>query len=202
LVCYRTTCKHQLTQIYILTIKQKHHYPTAASQIIKGETGSRLNAAVEMFYAFNPIAERIRGVVETIDPHYAKLQLELRAKLANTTPFAKLISQADLCIFEGREILFNKQSTKHVDSQDPPWGWAVLLALGTFTKGGELNVHPLNLKLRYLPGDLIMLRGRVLEHSVELWSGGQRISIPIFTHTASWEAVGLLPLLDGFQWKG
>jgi hypothetical protein len=39
------------------------------------------------------------------------------------------------------------------------------------------------------PGDIIFLRGRVLRHATMDWEGGQRVSIPVFTHTSTWRLV-------------
>ena len=62
---------------------------------------------------------------------------------------------------------------------------------GTFTEGGELFIEELNLLIRYLPGDLIVIRGHFLKHSVRPWSGGQRISVVYFSHEAFWKYFGL-----------
>ena len=54
----------------------------------------------------------------------------------------------------------------------------------------------LNLRVCLLPGDFVLIRGRVLEHMIEEWDGGQRISIPHFTHTSLWRDCGLEDLVD------
>ncbi|KZP14426.1 hypothetical protein FIBSPDRAFT_689361, partial [Athelia psychrophila] len=83
--------------------------------------------------------------------------------------------------YEGREILFNKVSPLHTDTQDPPYSWAVLAAFGT-TTSVEMRLPQLNLRVAFNPGDLLAIRGRVLKHSTTHWDAGQRIVIPHFTH--------------------
>jgi hypothetical protein len=84
-------------------------------------------------------------------------------------------------------LLFNLQAPPHNDLRTPPAEWTPLLAAGNFTSGGCLYIHDIKLRLRYLPGDLIFIRGHSLKHSVEKWDGGQRISVVYFTHESMWK---------------
>ncbi|KAF8834993.1 hypothetical protein BDN67DRAFT_913812 [Paxillus ammoniavirescens] len=63
---------------------------------------------------------------------------------------------------EGQEVLFNRFSGRHIDSQDPQAAYAGLFAAGSFTSGGYLHLHQLNLQIRFFPGDFILVRGGVL----------------------------------------
>ncbi|KZP27388.1 hypothetical protein FIBSPDRAFT_730851, partial [Athelia psychrophila] len=92
--------------------------------------------------------------------------------------------------YEAREILFNIQKEVHVDKQDPPLSWVVDLALGEH-KGGHLVLPQLGLRIRLEPGDMIMLRGRMIRHGVEDWTGGQRICMPHFTHSSTWRMMNM-----------
>jgi hypothetical protein len=47
---------------------------------------------------------------------------------------------------EGRAIMYNRQ-----------------------TPGGDLYIPRLKLRIRYLPGDMVVLRGRILPHEVRAW---------------------------------
>jgi hypothetical protein len=75
-------------------------------------------------------------------------------------------------------------------------GYAGLYAAGDFKTGGHVFFPRLRLRVRLLPGDFILIRGRVLEHEIEAFDGGQRISIPHFTHTSLWRDCGLADLVD------
>ena len=111
------------------------------------------------------------------------------AKNSRPTSPATITSPEDLLIYEDHEILYNRTSTLHTDSSDPQNGWAILTAFGTF-KGGYVRLPNLGLRIRLEPGDAIALRGRVIPHEVEAWDGGQRISIPHFTHSSVWRSMG------------
>jgi hypothetical protein len=99
------------------------------------------------------------------------------------------LCQLDPLIYEGRELLWNRSSGLHTDSQDPPLGWAILAAFGDFTDG-VIELPNLGLKIRYGPGDVVAIRGKVIPHEVPDTYKGQRISIPHFTHSTTWRAVG------------
>jgi hypothetical protein len=92
---------------------------------------------------------------------------------------------------EGRAIMFNRQTPLHPDRLDPFTSWAIMIALGDFQNGGDLYVPRLKLRIRFLPGDMIAIRGRILPHEVEAWSGGQRVSIAHFTHQSLWDSFGM-----------
>lgn len=64
-----------------------------------------------------------------------------------------------------------------------------MIAFGAFTKGGHCYIKRLKLRILYLPGDAIIIPGRI--HEVEEWGPGQRISIAHFTHTSLRESEGM-----------
>lgn len=116
-------------------------------------------------------------------------RLYTSTKNSRPTSPATITSPEDLLIYEDHEILYNRTSTLHTDSSDPQNGWAILTAFGTF-KGGYVRLPNLGLHIRLEPGDAIALRGQVIPHEVEAWDGGQRISIPHFTHSSVWRSMG------------
>ena len=105
-------------------------------------------------------------------------------------------ASVDPLLMEGRELLFNCLSGPHRDSLDPRLAYAGLYAAGNFTSRGYLYFRQLKLRVHLLPGDFVLLWGRVLEHEIEAWEGGQCISIPHFTHTSLWRDCGLSHLVD------
>jgi len=110
--------------------------------------------------------------------------------LRDKHPHAKAWSAIDGLLWEGRAFQFNRQTPLHPDSTDPPQCWVALVTLGNF-QGGELFLPRLNLRMSYQPGTIILLRGHILPHEVEDFSGGQRISIAHFTHESLWQELGL-----------
>ena len=93
--------------------------------------------------------------------------------------------------------MFNRKLGPHKDSQDLKGGYAGLYALRNF-KGGKLRVNLLkgSIRIRLEPSDVIIFRGRVFEHWVKDWTGGQRISMPHFTHMSLWKRFSLEHLVD------
>ncbi|KIN94298.1 hypothetical protein M404DRAFT_168700, partial [Pisolithus tinctorius Marx 270] len=136
------------------------------------------------------LSRSINQVLHVIDPgFYAKIT-HLREVVEEKFPAVKAFNRDDPLLFEGREIIFNRKSGPHVDRQDPQMGWVALVALGEFT-GGNLHCPQLGLDVRLEPGDVILLRGRVVRHQIKDWDEEQRIVIAHFTHTCLWEAAGL-----------
>lgn len=139
---------------------------------------------------FRVLTGRLNRVLELLDEEAAKQYEHLRTIATGGMEYLRAINTLDPSYWQGRVILFNRQTPCHRDTRNPPAEWTPLHAAGCFTKGGSLFIHELNLRLRYLPGDLILLRGCLLSHSVEPWSGGQRISTAYFSHESFWRYFG------------
>jgi hypothetical protein len=103
---------------------------------------------------------------------------------------------SDPILWQGRILMFNIMSPRHLDARNPPAEWTPLHAAGSFTTGRDLIIWQLGLRLRYRPGDLVFIRGGILEHSVEDWGVGQRISAVYLTHKAFWNWYKLRLSLD------
>lgn len=122
---------------------------------------------------FRILTKRLNGVLDLLDEGAADQYRNLRTVSMGEMQYLRGINTLDPSYWQGRVILFNRQTPRHRDIRNPPAEWTPLHAAGGFTEGGSLFIHELNLRLRYLPGDLIFLRGSLLSHSVEPWSGGQ-----------------------------
>jgi hypothetical protein len=152
-------------------------------------TAASFTATCRLWHELDLLSHRVNTVLKLLDPvFYAKLE-KLR-ELANARPFIQALHEIDVLLLEGREFLFNRKSGLHKDSHDPQLGWAVLFALGNF-KGGYVHLPHLGLRVRLEPGDMVLIRGRVVQHEIEDWEGGQRISVPHFTHTSLWREFGM-----------
>jgi hypothetical protein len=133
------------------------------------------------------LSHQINTAIGLLDPPYYEKLVRLRQKMNDNSSYLRALNSLDPLMVEGREFLFNRCIGLHTDKSDPQLGWAILIALGDF-KGGHVSIPQVGLRVRLEPGDAVMIRGRVLEHEIEPWEGGQRISIPHFTHTSLWEA--------------
>jgi hypothetical protein len=153
------------------------------------KSGDSFNAMCQLIFQLRLLSHRINAFLKFADPdHHAEL-LKVVEKINALIPSYKSLCAIDPLLYEGREILFNRLSGLHTDSQDPPLGYAILAAFGDF-KGGYVYLPNLGLRIRLHPGDVILLRGRVVPHVIEEWDEGQRICIPHFTHSSTWRAAG------------
>jgi hypothetical protein len=142
------------------------------------------------------LSKRINETIEWVDLVFFQALTDLHERATAKHPSLAAWTSVDPLLFEARELLFNRISGRHRDSQDPKLAYAGLFAAGNFTSGGQIFFPQLNLQVRLLPGDFVLIQGRVLEHQIEGWKGGQRISIPHFTHTSLWRDCELADLVD------
>lgn len=140
---------------------------------------------------------RVNVLAKTLDPKHHYDSEKLKEMLMSRYPGYRAISFMDDLVYDGREILWNVRSGLHTDPQDPTFSYATLTIFGKDFIGGHLYLPNLGLRIRMQPGDIVMFRGRVLRHVIEDWTGGQRISIPHFTHTSTWRMARGFLQLDG-----
>jgi hypothetical protein len=141
--------------------------------------------------AFKMTSLRINYLLKYLDcKQYAALQ-ELKQAVHSKYAFAKALDSIDPLLMEGRAIMWNRQTSLHLDATDPVRAWVALVVLGEFTEG-YLWIPILNLQMWYEPGTILLIRGHILPHEVEAWVGGQRVSIVHFTHQSLWDEFELV----------
>jgi len=158
------------------------------AQILGNAT--RFTAATAAAREMSFTSERINGMLKNLDPAAFKRYSEFNTRLKQAHAHVNAINAVDPIVYQGRIILFNRKTPFHADTQGPPSEWNCLHALGHFT-GGSFRIRRLGLRMRYEPGDMFFIRGSILEHEVEDFEGGQRISVTYFSHTNVWEEMGL-----------
>ncbi|KZT00137.1 uncharacterized protein LAESUDRAFT_666786, partial [Laetiporus sulphureus 93-53] len=161
---------------------------TPSVDFIRNATTLRHSTAIVK--SMRILSLRVNAIIKAGDPRFYKHAVVIREKMEKDNTAAELLGSIDPLVLEGREILVNSQSSTHVDRYDPILAWVIIVALGNF-KGGHIYFPSLGLKVRLLPGDAVMMRGRILPHKVEDWEGTQRISIPHFTHLSIWKKYGM-----------
>lgn len=166
------------------------------SQDMVGYTSQSNRAHQEVVGSLDILSHRVNAILEFMDPQHYAHAVELRRRVHSMFPFTRSIAAIDPLVYEGREILANVQMSDHTDRFDPIWGNAIIAGAGEH-RDGYLRFPNLGLRVRLNPGDIVMFRGRVLRHSVEPWSGGQRISIPHFTHSTVWKMMGMEECVGG-----
>ena len=140
------------------------------------------------------LAHRVNSCYKHAVPEFYKALQVFHKKHTESCAGIEAMTSIDPLLVEGRELLYNVQLAKHLDRQDPIRSMAAFAVFGDF-QGGYLRCEDLGYRMRFRPGDLILLRGRVVAHEIEAFTG-QRISIPHFTHTSCWRALGLESLVN------
>jgi hypothetical protein len=98
-------------------------------------------------------------------------------------------------MFLGKSVIYSRRTPLHFDNKEAPEGWSPLVVMGDCDTG-MLSLPRLGVKFPYLPGTLVMLRGRLIDHEVVEWDGkGRRICVAHFTHEAEWDFTGVSPPL-------
>jgi hypothetical protein len=150
-------------------------------------------AACESFvYEIRLLSERMNTALSLIDPKAFEAHEELRRKLIDKYTYARGRAAIDAILFQGRSIIYNRQTPNHLDRRDPYIGWTPLVVFGRFT-GGKIRIRRLGLRMSFLPGTCIWIRGRVLAHEIEVFEGGQRVSIAHFCHDSVWNMMAVEP---------
>jgi hypothetical protein len=154
------------------------------------KSGKAFNATCKLLKDLEILSHRVNAILEFIDPDHYKEVKKFNAELLKHVSGAEALSGMDPLLYEGREVIFNRESAEHIDLQDPPFGWAILCAFGDST-GGWVHFRHTGLWARYDPGDILAIRGRIMPHSVSKIISGTRISIPHFTHASVWRSFGM-----------
>ena len=108
---------------------------------------------------------------------------------ADFSPFCRV---GEFECWAHRALLFNLETHAHRDLRDNRDGYAVIAVFGSFV-GGDFVVPALGLKFSFQPGDVIFIKGQMLQHFITRWSGrtdkGERFCITHFTHQALIDSV-------------
>jgi hypothetical protein len=160
------------------------------------KTGGAFARTAQLYREFGLLSRKINETIQLVDPVFFDALTQLHKVSTDKHPSLAAWMSVDPLLLEGRELLFNRVSGLHRDQQDPQLAYAGLYAAGNFKTGGHVFFPQLNLRVRLLPGDFVLIRGRVLLHQIEAWEGGQRISIPHFTHTSLWRDCKLAHLVE------
>jgi hypothetical protein len=175
--------RHTMTSLF------KTEPPVMSGDVMKTATQHRLT--FELWGNLEMVSHSVNQALRAIDPAQYHALKELKKRSMERYPHVKAAAAVDPLLQEGRAIVYNRRSGSHKDTKDPPKAWAFMLVVGEY-EGGELILERLGKKIRYAPGDLIAIRGRVLEHEVAAWSGKCRISMVHFTHQALWTQLGMV----------
>lgn len=77
------------------------------------------------------------------------------------------------------QLISNRSTIAHRDIKGEDGNMDLLAAAGTYS-AAWFNIHDASVQLSYTPGDVVLLAGKLLEHSVESWTGGERLCFAHF----------------------
>lgn len=130
------------------------------------------------------------AILEALSPPAFKASQKVRQNLMDTYAWAEDLLRSDPLLAQGRSINYNRMTTSHTDRLGPDGEWTPMIALG-FSSGAKVRLAGIQEILLFDPGTILFIRGGEIPHAVEAWSGGQRISIAIFTHDVIWREFGI-----------
>lgn len=146
-----------------------------ASGSVQDDLGEEfLSAMVEPENLFNAVAS-------LITPDLYDVSNEAIEKTITGEGMAKDYDNVELwqSCYTALEVIVNRTTPPHRDRGAAPEQFDFLVSAGTH-KEAHFDLPELNLQLLYRPGTIVVLSGRVFLHSVDDWSGGERICIAHF----------------------
>ena len=150
-------------------------------------TQQNFNRACDVLLELSIVTRYVMAAFQQTDPEQYDRLHRVYDWRVTTIASQKAISAVDPAMwFEGRELQFNRFSLAHFDTQDPHWGWAIIIYYGTFDSC-TLEFPQLKVKVTLRPGDMVMLRGRDVLHEVKNWVSGERHLLVHFTHKTLWD---------------
>lgn len=156
-----------------------------------------LEACATLIDQLDVFNHQMNVLLEEIDKAQFDSLTAIWNTLKETRPWLEGMSAYDCQVIGGRAIIFNRRSGEHRDGGDDPLAWAFLIVLGDFVNG-EMVLKDVNLRTRYLPGDVIIMRGNVLWHEVESYIGTERICMVLFSHGAIAKELGIPIRTDSY----
>jgi hypothetical protein len=127
-----------------------------------------------------------------LDPASHESHLNLSVKLQEKYAHVKARAAIDPLLFQGRSIIYNRQTPSHIDRRDPILGWNPLTTAGRDFTGGWLRIRRLKVRMWFGGGACVFVRGRVLHHEIEPFDDGQRVVIAHFCHQSLWNDMGIM----------
>jgi len=162
------------------------HDPPSVSRDIIG-TATLLRAATVLFKGLGLLTFELSMLFCAFDPHTWIAARQFIAALNHFHPDFEHCRVGNFECWSHRAFLFNLDTHAHRDLRDVRDGYATIAVFGSF-RGGEFVVPELGIKFPFQPGDVIFIKGQMLQHFVTPWTGkegkGERFCITHFTHQA------------------
>lgn len=112
-------------------------------------------------------------VLHIVHPELWTANIAATEKLVQQLPSLALLWPT---FFTSMDLIVNQVTPPHLDSRGAVTFYDHLLSLG-FGHQATLALEDLKAKFAYSPGTSVFLIGRMLIHSVPVWSGGESVVI-------------------------
>ncbi|KLO06807.1 hypothetical protein SCHPADRAFT_985452, partial [Schizopora paradoxa] len=86
-------------------------------------------------------------------------------------------------VFTGISVISNRITPPHRDRGGSPQDFDLLASTGTHTRAA-IHIEDAGLTFGYQPGVVVLLLGRLIQHAVPSWKGGERVCYAHFTRGA------------------
>lgn len=164
--------------------------PSVSRDVLR--TATLFRAASLLYQRLVSLTVELSILFSAFDPQAWSAARQFIAALQHFHPDFRTCRAGDFECWAHRALLFNLDTHAHRDLRDHRFGYAVIAVFGTFS-GGEFVVPELKLKFPFQPGDVIFIKGQMLQHFVTPWSPrgvkGERFCITHFTHQALVDSV-------------
>jgi hypothetical protein len=160
------------------------HEPPLVSRDFIGTAG-RLSRTYSLFQSLAELTDQLCVLFAAFDIEAWSSARRFMAGLNHFHLETNICKTSEYECWAHRALLFNQETRTHRDCRDAIFGYTVIVAFGSFI-GGEFVLPQLGLKFPHQPGDVIFVKGQLLQHFVTQWKprvkGGERFCITHFTH--------------------
>jgi hypothetical protein len=150
-----------------------------------GGGSKRFKRACQLLHDISPLSQMINTMYELIDKPAFDASCRLHKAIQEKHPFASALHAIHELKLLGIAFIFNRQTRRHHDKDEWPWGWTPLICLGECT-GGTVGLDLPHAHLKFKPGTVIWIRGGLSPHHIRTFTG-QRISLAFFSHRGVWK---------------
>jgi len=160
-----------------------HEQPSVSKDVI--HTATLVRATTVLFSHLVLLTVELSILLCALDLHAWSSARRFIAALNHFNPEFSICRAGEFECWAHRALLFNLETHAHRDLRDDRDGYAVIAVFGSFV-GGDFVVPSLRIKFSFQPGDVIFIKGQMLEHFITPWSGrtdkGERFCITHFAH--------------------
>ncbi|CAE6420418.1 unnamed protein product [Rhizoctonia solani] len=170
--------------------------PIQMSSQFRNALSSALSPTIRFLEAKRLLDKKITRLTDIIQPSLSKSMCELRAQMSAVKgPTQVAVINGWTSAFPCYGVAINRVTGMHRDQGGFRGGLDVIGVLGTFDRGGDLDLPDLNLRLEWTPGCLGAFDGYDFRHMVHEWSGGSRVTLISFCRKSTWDGLHLKPTI-------